>query len=249
MTGLVGHAFDSVATRYDQLWTSTPIGRAQRETVWRHLDPLFSPGSHIIDLGCGTGEDALHFSNAGIRVSAFDASTEMVRISRRRGVDANVLAIEDIDRINSVYDGAISNFGALNCVPGLARIRQTLARLIRPGGYFAVCTIGRFCLWEAIHFLIRGQIRKAARRWNGASQSRSLSIQILYPSVSQLQRAFAPDFRLVKTAGVGLCVPPSYISSLPARLLRAGNAIDRRIAHKRFFRALSDHRLLIFIRK
>lgn len=71
-------AFDRVASRYDELWTNTDVGRLQREAVWRHVDPLFRQGARIIDLGCGTGTDARHFARAGIHVSAFDASPEMV---------------------------------------------------------------------------------------------------------------------------------------------------------------------------
>jgi len=241
--------FDRVASRYDELWTNTAIGRLQRQAVWRHVDSLFRKGAHIIDLGCGTGADAVHMSEAGVRVSAFDASPEMVRAARDRGVDANVLAIEELKNHAGIYDGAISNFGPLNCVFDLARLRRSLARLIHPGGHLAICVIGRFCLWETIHFLSRGQIRKASRRWGGLSYSASLGLAVSYPSVRQVRRALAPDFFLRKTVGIGVCVPPSYVSTLTPKLLAHCDAIDRRIAHRRFFRALSDHRLLVFVRK
>jgi len=241
--------FDRVASRYDELWTNTDIGRLQRAAVWRHVDSLFRRGAHIIDLGCGTGEDAVHLSEAGVRVSAFDASPEMVRVARNRGVDANVLAIEELRGLSGIYDGAISNFGALNCVSDPAGLRNPLARLIRPGGHLAICVIGRFCLRETIHFLSRGQIREASRRWGGLSCSASLGLAVSYPSVGQLRRALAPDFFLRRTAGIGVCVPPSYVSTLAPKLLAHCDAIDRRIAHRSFFRALSDHRLLVFVRK
>jgi len=241
--------FDRVASRYDELWTNTDTGRLQREAVWRHVDPLFPAGSRIIDLGCGTGEDAVHLSEAGVRVSAFDASPEMVRASRVRGVDANLLAIEELHRLSGNYDGAISNFGALNCVSGLAELRGPLARLIRPGGHLAICLMGRFCLWETIHFLSRGQVRKASRRWGGRSDSVSFGLSVTYPSVRRVWQALTPDFILIRTAGIGVCVPPSYVFGLTPELLAQCDAIDRLIAHRRFFRTLSDHRLLVFVRK
>jgi hypothetical protein len=173
----------------------------------------------------------------------------MVRASRDRGVDANVLAIEELKNHDGIYDGAISNFGPLNCVFDPARLRCPLARLIRPGGHLAICVMGRFCLWETIHFLSRRQIRKASRRWGGISDSASLGVPVCYPSVRRLRRALAPDFFLRGMAGIGVCVPPSYISTLTPKFLAHCDAIDRRIAHRRFFRALSDHRLLVFVRK
>jgi ubiquinone/menaquinone biosynthesis C-methylase UbiE len=242
-------AFDRVASRYDELWTNTDVGRLQREAVWRHIDSLFREGARVIDLGCGTGEDAVHLSEAGVHVSAFDASLEMVRASRDRGVDANVLAIEELQSLAGNYDGAISNFGPLNCVFDLARLRRPLARLIRPGGHLAICVMGRFCLWETIHFLSRGQMSKASRRWGGMSDSASMGLPVSYPSVRRMRRALAPDFSLSRTAGIGVCVPPSYVSTLTPKLLAHCDAIDRRIAHRPFVRALSDHRLLVFARK
>jgi ubiquinone/menaquinone biosynthesis C-methylase UbiE len=247
--GSPGIAFDRMAARYDELWTNTDAGRLQREAVWRHVDPLFRQGDRVLDLGCGTGEDARHFARSGVHVSAFDASSEMMRIARTRGVDANLLAIEEIDGLTGTYDGAVSNFGALNCVPDPDRLRRPLARLIRPGGHLAICIIGRFCLWETIHFLLRGQVRKATRRWGGMSHSTSLNLTVSYPSVRQIRRAMAPDFLLVRPVGIGVCIPPSYVSPLAGTLLTRCAAIDRHIAHRRFFRALSDHRLLVFIRR
>ncbi len=239
-------AFDSVASRYDELWTQTETGRLQRRAVWRHVDPLFRPGESILDFGCGTGEDALHYASAGIRVSAFDVSPGMVRVARERGVDANVLAFEDLARLSGTWDGALSNFGALNCVRDCEVVRDPLARVIRAGGYLAICVIGRFCLRESLHFLGRGPFRKAARRWKGASRSASLDLEVFYPTVRQIRRALSPVFSLVRTAGIGVCVPPSYIAT--GDLLPKWDAIDRRIAHLPIFRALSDHRLLIFVR-
>ena len=116
-----GAAFDGLAPQYDQLWNHATIGRLQREAVWRRLDPLFRPGDSLLDLGCGTGEDSLHFAERGVKVRAIDASCEMVRVARSRGVDASVLPIEDLDRIAGRFDGVISDFGALNCVADLGR--------------------------------------------------------------------------------------------------------------------------------
>ncbi len=52
---VAGAAFDRIASRYDELWTCSPVGRLQREAVWRRLDKLFNDGNTLLDLGCGTG--------------------------------------------------------------------------------------------------------------------------------------------------------------------------------------------------
>ena len=241
-------AFDSIARRYDDLWTNSPIGRLQRAAVWRRVDPLFQPGESVLDLGCGTGEDALHLMEAGLRVSAIDHSPEMVAVARRRGVDARLLAIENIDQMGSCFDGLLSDFGALNCIEDLQRLGCALARLIRPQGFLVFCTMGRFCLWETAYYIARGQLGKAFRRLSPGGAPSSLGPRVFYPSVPRLKTAFRPSFELVDWAGVGVCVPPSYITGLSSGTLATLAGIDRRVAHWSGVRALSDHRLLVFKR-
>lgn len=242
-------AFDQIASRYDELWTLTAAGRSQRAAVWRHIDPLFHLGESVLDLGCGTGEDALHLQESGIQVRGIDASAEMVHAARSRGVDASVLSLDDLGRIKQTFDGALSNFGALNCVRDISPLRKHLARMVRPGGYLAVCIIGRFCLWETLWFAFRGQLRKAARRWRGSATSASLGLRVYYPSARHVQRALAPDFRLIRTIGIGALVPPSFVTGLSRRTVARLDAVDRRIAHIAGIRSLCDHRLLIFRRR
>jgi SAM-dependent methyltransferase len=246
---MVAGSFDSAAARYDQLWTRSPIGEAQRNAVWRHIEPLFRPGMKILDLGCGTGEDALHLADRGVSVRGLDSSSEMVRVARSRGVDATQLAIENLVRLHGLYDGALSNFGALNCINGLASLSESLARLVRPGGHLALCTIGRFCAWETAWYTLHGKPAEASRRWNGHSSSKSLGIPVYYFSQKQIRRAFRGHFDLIAWHGIGVAVPPSFVTGIPATVTAALAAIDARVAHWPGLRALGDHRLAILVRR
>jgi SAM-dependent methyltransferase len=242
-------AFDQVATGYDETWTSTSAGRMQRNAVWRYLSEYFHTGDRILDLGCGTGEDAVWLCSKGARVTAIDASPQMVSIARRRGVAAQVLPIEQLQTLRGIYDGAISNFGPLNCLSSLQATSTVLADCIRPGGYLAICVMGRFCLLETVGFLLSGQLRKAVRRWAGFARAESLGIPVTYHSVAQLCRAFEPSFSLVRMAGIGIAVPPSSRLKLSAGMMSRLGAIDRRIECIPVVRGWSDHRLLVFVRK
>jgi SAM-dependent methyltransferase len=184
-----------------------------------------------------------------VQVHAIDASPEMVRVARNRGVEARAGDIEGIGGITGSFDGAISNFGALNCVEIVPALRAPLARLVRPGGYLAICVMGRFCLWETVHYLLAGRFRNAARRWRGHSCSATLNLEVFYPGTAGLRRALAPDFRLIRRAGIGLFVPPSYVSELAPRSLEIRSQLDRSIAHWPVARVLADHQLFIFIRQ
>ncbi len=235
--------FDRMAADYDALWTTTPVGRAQRDQVWRVLDAVFPRGERVLDIGCGTGEDALHLMARGMLVQAVDASPAMVAMARARGVAAEVRRAEDLP--GAVFDGALSNFGALNCVADLAAGARELARVVRPGGRAAICLIGRFCLWETLYYGLRLNFRKAFRR-RRASEYRGMTVY--YPTVAETRAAFSEGFELREWHGVGLLVPPSYVR-LPAILVRVLAACDRVFADLPLLRAMADHRLFVLVRK
>src|SRR5260370_8553149 len=99
--------FERMAARSDALWTTTSIGRGRRRLVWREMGAVFQAGERILDIGCGTGEDAIHFAARGITVYATDASPAMVQVARERGVTATVCSAEELGRIGRTFDGVI----------------------------------------------------------------------------------------------------------------------------------------------
>jgi len=239
--------FDQIASRYDALWTKSPAGRLQREAVWRHVDPLIRRGDRVLDIGCGTGEDALHLAGLGAQVLALDVSPEMVRVARGKGVNARVLPIEGIHALAVAFDLVLSNFGGFNCVGDLSAIGLTLARLVRPEGHLAVCVIGRFCLRESAHYALRGQFKKAARRWRGETLT-SAGLRVSYPTLNHVRQALSQSFDLVADVGIGVSVPPSFVEGTPAPLLNAFATLDARIESSKIGRAIGDHRLFVFRR-
>jgi len=66
-------AFDERAAGYDADFTNTPLGSALRTLVWARLDRLFTGAQRVLDLGCGTGEDAVYLAARGTRVLGRDS--------------------------------------------------------------------------------------------------------------------------------------------------------------------------------
>ncbi len=261
--------FDRLAARYDVLWTITAIGRAQRHQVWREMEPLFHKGERILDIGCGTGEDAAHFAARGVAVYATDASPAMIQMALARGgFSAAVCGAEELARIGRTFDGAISNFGALNCVEDLPAVASSFSTLVRPGGHVAICLLGRFCAWETLYYGVRFQFRKAFRRWVGRTPWSArvpldpqadegvgcgpggppYSFCIHYPTASEVRAAFSPHFASQRWTGIGLLVPPSYVK-IPSALVEILAACDHLLARLPFLRALADHRLFLLVKK
>ena len=240
-------AFDRLAPVYGQLWSETSIGRLQRKAFLRHVTALFHEGQSVLDLGCGTGDDAMALSRAGVRVTGIDSSAAMVRIARNRGVDARQMAIERVAQMGERFDGVISNFGAMNCVERLTDLREPLARMIGPGGWMVLCFLNRFCLWETSWYMARGQFRKSLRRWKG--ESRALGIRVFYPSARDIEASLCPEFKLMRRAGIGVCVPPSYVKGISEEQLQRLAKWDRALAAAPGWRAFGDHQLFLFRKK
>ncbi|MGH2544698.1 MAG: class I SAM-dependent methyltransferase, partial [Ardenticatenaceae bacterium] len=85
------HPFDEAAAAYDTDFTHRQLGRWLREMVWERLDATFQPGDHVLELGCGTGEDAVWLARRGIRVTATDASAGMIEQARRKAESAGMV--------------------------------------------------------------------------------------------------------------------------------------------------------------
>lgn len=239
-------AFDSIARRYAELWDNTAIGRFQREAVWRHIDRLFKRGDRVLDIGCGTGVDALHLNSLGVDIRGVDASAEMIKIARAHGVSAEQLAAEHLDEVEQQFDGALSNFGVLNCGLDLRKFACDLSAVIRNEGYVAVCVMGRLCAWEIFYFLLHGDISKAFRRFQPATPS-SIGVEVRYPRTRELIAAFQPHFELRASYGIGIFVPPSYVRRV-ALVVSALAYIDKLICRVPGFRSAGDHKLYIFQR-
>jgi trans-aconitate methyltransferase len=238
-------AFDSIAPAYRHLWSHTAAGRTQREAVWRHMTPMFAAGSHVLDIGCGTGDDAIEMEKRGLRITAIDASTEMVRIARERGANARVCRAEEAGNLRQAFDGIFSNFGALNCVEDLHSLRAPLAQKVRAGGWLAICLLGRICAWETVWYLLRGDAARATRRWSGEASS-SVASRVFYPTISNVRRALAPEFTLTTWHGIGLFVPPSFVQGMRDAHIRQLAKLDKLSASLPLARAVADHRLLLF---
>jgi len=253
--------FDAVAESYDQGFTFSKIGQAQRSAVWRELGRTFHAGDRVLDIGCGTAVDACFLAERGVKVLACDSSPAMIQVAARRvremgtdnTVDLRLLAAENLAEVQqqAQFDGVFSNFGALNCVEDLKAVGEDLGRLLKPGGTALLCFLGPSCVWEVIWYLLKAKPRKAFRRWHSSSITAQLApeshLQIRYYGIRSLERIFAPSLRVRSWRGVGLLVPPSYVELFAKRfpaLLKLAEWADLLLTRCPVIRGGSDHILV-----
>lgn len=242
--------FDALAADYDRSFTDTRVGRSMRDAAWRRLDALFAPGDHVLEIACGTGEDAVHLARRGVRVTATDASAAMVAAARAKvsaaGLGSQVhvrqLAIEELEPGLGTFDGLLSNFGGLNCAGDLASVARRTAALVRPGGRAFVCVMGPWVPWEWLWFLARGDLARAGRRLRGRATWRGLDVR--YHSGRDVRRAFAPAFRATRVWALGALMPPPFAEAWALahpRLASLCERAERRLETAWPLPALADH--------
>lgn len=254
-------AFDSVAADYDGPRGNNELIQEMRTEMWRWLDATFATSSRLIDLGCGTGLDAIRLAQRGHHVTATDWSAQMVERTRDRAARTQVadrievitLGGQELQRLggSGSYDGVYSNLGPLNCVPVLTDVSRECARLLKPGGAMVCTVIGRFCPWEIAHYLRRGRwVRSTVRFARGVVPvtMNNHTIWTRYYGPREFYRAFNQHFTLEHFRGLCVFAPPPYLTWLREKHAhwhqRLWN-IDRRVAGWPLLRGMGDHFLMV----
>jgi ubiquinone/menaquinone biosynthesis C-methylase UbiE len=260
-----GVAFDRVAATYDADSTDALVSRHVRAQLWSWLAELFPAESYVLELGCGTGEDALWLARRGVRVLATDISPQMLAIAAQKAAQgglADRIRTQqlDFDRPETwqlpdgAFDGVYSNYGALNCTARWSALGATLARWVRPDGQAAFSLMGRFSLIETLWHATHGDWRTATRRWRGTATARigEVTFPVHYPTARAFRRAFGTAWQLRKLYGCGVFLPPSDLYGALARrprLLRLLRALERRAVRFALSAYLADQFWIVLQRR
>ena len=103
------------------------------------LTAHLAPGAHVLDFGCGPGQDARLLAQAGFRVTAMDASSEMVgQADLTEGVTAKVATFHDLSDV-ATYDGVWASFSLLHAAKSdMPTHLAALHRALKPGGTMVI---------------------------------------------------------------------------------------------------------------
>jgi SAM-dependent methyltransferase len=93
------------------------------------------PGEKILDLGCGDGQLTQRIAATGADVLGVDASADMVRAARERGVVADLGDAQQLPYADQTFDAVFSN-AALHWVRDQDAMIAQIDRVLKPGGRF-----------------------------------------------------------------------------------------------------------------
>lgn len=241
----ISEAFDGIASSYDDAYGP----KANQVMAWMRDENLnlllatFVPGFHLLEIGCGTGDEAIALARSGCRVTATDISPAMVAITREKAAAAGLsnqisamsMPSAQLQKLGSStpFDGAYASFGSLNCEPDLEGLAAALASLLRPGAFFVCSFMPRFSLFETLWYLVHGRPADAFRRqkhgWQQANittqGSASVKVPVRYLSTADLKKRFSSSFVLRQAMSLGLFLPPPYLDDLYRKNQRFWNRL------------------------
>jgi 2-polyprenyl-3-methyl-5-hydroxy-6-metoxy-1,4-benzoquinol methylase len=251
-----GSAFDPVAADYDRREAENPVMQMMRSRSLAALAANFPPGSRLLDVGCGTGIEAIWLTERGRTIVAVDSSPQMLEVlSHQAGaagleVPSRLLRAGDlatlVDELGEAsFDGAYSSFGALNTEPALQPVVTALAHLVRPGGRLVLSVMNRWCIAEMAALAAAGRARQAMRRTRPSLRVAVGSgfADVTYPSWRQVGAALHSEFQIVSVQALPLLLVPYAWPALSShsRLYKAVSWLDSMLSARRPFAWFGDH--------
>jgi len=224
-------SFDAAAVSYDNEFTNTSIGRKQRDHVWSYLANLFQQSNKqldILELNCGTGEDAIWMAQQGHEVLATDVSIKMLEESNKKIVIAGLdkkIETKQLDLSNphlfipkKKFDLVFSNFGGLNCLSleELKSLSTSLKSWLKEDAHLVFVIMPKYTQLDSWYRLLKFKWTSRKERRNGFTKVNlnGIDVPCYYHNVEEIKAAFQ-DFKIQEYKSISFL--PSYFESFANR--------------------------------
>lgn len=262
-------AFDTLAADYDKTFSHSLTGSSQRMQTRKWLSGFLKSKSelNILEINCGTGDDALWLASLGHKVVATDLSGSMIEKAQQKQVlhpstnPVNFIQCDFNDlhaELKEVrFDLIFSNFSGLNCIPPnkIEILNNHFYNFLKPGAHIAVVIFGKYNLWEmswyGLQFKFGRAFRRLTRKPSILKLKDGLTQPVYYYSISRF-RKLLNQFSLLEKKPVGLFIPPSYLESFikkRPRFLRFLDKMEKRAGGIPAFTRYADHCYLLLKKK
>lgn len=248
-------AFSRAAETIDGVAINNPVNSWMRRASRREILATFPAGSGLVEIGCGTGADAVFFGERGYRIAAMDISDRMVELARKRvaarKLERRVLVwrgrlldvADDLARSPwCPFDGAYANF-SLAYEESLREVVKTVRLLLKPEARFVFTLPNKLCVSEPAIALARLRIRRALGRFreplSARIQGTTVSVRVYTPA--RVRQILHGLFDIEGTAGVPVFMPPPSFYDPAFERLRANlELFDNRLSTRFPWRHLGD---------
>ena len=244
-------SFDKAASSYDSEFTFGKIGRLQRSRVWSYLNNFIKDNdvSTVLELNCGTGEDAKYISELGCKVVATDISKDMLAVAAKKNEHTSAVFTElDLNapelEFDEKFDLVFSNFGGLNCIDkgGLSNLNNWLSEKLKPGGSLILVLMPSKTLIDRWYNIAKGRRTVIKERSSNKKLNVNVSGQLVttyYYDKKDIIDSF-DKFSHVATQSVGFV--PSFLES--NRALKFLLILDKLFYWSKLNATKADHYLI-----
>lgn len=255
----IGLYYNYDACSYDERYWTNPVIQKMRQS-FREEVKRYS-GTQMLEIGCGTGLDLVHFSKTHPerKIFGIDISSEMIRLSNERVKQENCHNIEirqgsneeipDLF-INERFDIIYIFFGALNTVEDLQIAAKKVQNMLVPGGTLVLSVVNKFYISGMIIDVLRFRFKRAFGRlryiWGGYSPDHYLPSHCYSPQ--QVEKAFS-RLKIIKSKGYCIVHPGWYFIKINQiigkRISRILWKVDT-LLNKTFFWKFGEYTLFVF---
>ncbi|HAN32480.1 MAG TPA: hypothetical protein DCQ06_12865 [Myxococcales bacterium] len=248
--------FDAVADNYDAKFSDAALGVLLRTRIWRVLHQSMPDSGALLELGCGTGEDALHMASRGAHVTATDVSEKMCALTATKTASLQVnTALLNLNTpadsvVQGPFDGAWSSLGPLNCVADRQPFWRWLTEHLQPDAPVVLIIMNKWTPWDWFWFGIHGQWQAATRRFRSgqlAHAGAGSTISVWYPGWRTVAAECSEHFVCERVEGLGVLLPISEAAHLVDRwpkVFEVLGQLERFVCRLPLFRSLSDHYII-----
>lgn len=249
------HDFDVTAISYDEEFTFSSVGIAQRNLVWYHIKRMkLEEHQTIFEINCGTGEDAKRWSDLQKSIKGTDISSKMIERAKSKfpKIPFEVLDLNEIGDYQEKYDLLFSNFGGLNCLSSdeLKGFFKHVHLQLPQYGRMILVIMGKKCIWDRVFLVLKSRWSERNRRNTSSFIEVNVNetlVKTWYYSPKEIRSIAGSQFKTENVYPIGLLVPPSYLARTFTNkkwLMKFLEFLDKFLAF-RFLANYADHYLIV----
>jgi ubiquinone/menaquinone biosynthesis C-methylase UbiE len=212
--------YDNIAQNYDEQLRNCLLEGIIRKNFHNKLIFYFKQGDRVLELGCGTGTDAIYLAKHGVFLTSTDISGKMIEAAnekiKKENINSNIeILVLDAQKftsqMNKSYKGIFSNFDALNYID-IRLFSKDLANFMQDGTFLLFTILNKRCFWEFLYYLIK--LKPIIAFNNLIKRNRNYAVEMTLYSPSEIKKIFSKYFIIKKITGFGFLIPPDGFRGL-----------------------------------